>query len=199
MLCGRSPQWAHHRNAGRNQRRDHLGLLDAPFELHRLAAGLLENAARVFDGLVFAKLEAGERHIDHDQGVAHRPAHHFGVVNHLLQRDRQRGAVPLDDHRQAIADQNALDARRIDQAGHRVIVGRQHGDPPSGRLHGGELGNGDLLVFAIHVCGSPKKPRKTGQFHFRQKPARATVWRLGPPHPSNSPDCAGQGPEKGVW
>ncbi len=46
------PAVGHHRNAGRDERRDRLGLVGAPFELHRLAARFLEDPAGVFDRLV---------------------------------------------------------------------------------------------------------------------------------------------------
>ena len=91
------------------------------------------------------QMEARKRHIDDHQGVPHGPAHHLGVVNHLLKRHRQRRAVSLDDHRKAVADQNPLDAGRIDQAGQGVIVGGEHRDLVARRLHGGELGNRNLL------------------------------------------------------
>ena len=47
----------------------------------------------------------------------HGPADHLGVIDHLVERDRQRGAMPLHDHRQAVADQDALDAGRVEQRG----------------------------------------------------------------------------------
>ena len=65
--------------------------------------------------------------------LLHRPADHFGVVNHLLQRDRQRGGMALNDHRKAIAHQNPLDAGGIDQTRLRIIVSGQHGDLLAGR------------------------------------------------------------------
>ena len=65
--------------------------------------------------LMRAQVIAGKRHVDDDQGVLHRAADHLGVVDHLVERDRQRVGVPLHDHRHAVADQNALDAGRVEQ------------------------------------------------------------------------------------
>ena len=101
----------HHGDAGGDERRDRVGLLDAPFELHRLAAGLLEDAAGVFDRLELAEVVARERHVDDHQRVLHRAADHLGVVDHLVERHRQRVLVPLDDHRHAVADEHALRRR----------------------------------------------------------------------------------------
>ena len=140
----------HYGNAGRNQARDHLGLLDAAFQFHRLAAGFLEDPAGVFDRPMDAQMEAGKRHIDDHQGVPHRPADHLGVVDHFFQRDRQGVGVALHDHRQAVAHEDALDARRIDQLGRGVVVGGEHGDFPPGGFQGGELRDGYLLWLAVH-------------------------------------------------
>ena len=52
------------------------------------------------------------------QRVLDRAADHLGVVDHLVERDGQRAVVPLDDHRHAVADEDALDAGRVDEPGH---------------------------------------------------------------------------------
>ena len=108
----------HHGDAGRDERGDRVGLLDAAFELHGLAARFLQDAAGVFDRLVRAQVEARERHVDDHQRVLDRAADHFGVVDHFVERHGQRAVVPLDDHRHAVADENAFDAGRIDEPGH---------------------------------------------------------------------------------
>ena len=63
----------------------------------------------------YAQVETGEGHIDHHQGMLYGPTHHFGVVDHFLQRDRQGVGVPLDDHAQGVAHQDAFDFSRIQQ------------------------------------------------------------------------------------
>ena len=113
---------------------DHFGLVDAAFELHGLAAGFLQDAAGVFDRLVRAQVKAGERHVDDHERVLDGAADHFGVVDHFVERDGQRAVVPLHDHRHAVADENAFDAGRVDQPGHRVVVGRDHRDLATGSL-----------------------------------------------------------------
>ena len=76
-------------------------------------------------------------------------AHHLGVIDHFVERHGQRVAVPLDDHRHGVADQQPLD-QRIEQPGHRKVVGREHGDLFAGRLHGPELRNRDLTGLFGH-------------------------------------------------
>ena len=109
----------HHGNAGRHQRRDRVGLLHAPFQLHRLAARLLQDASGVFDRLVRAQMITRKRHVDDHQRLLDRPADHLGVIDHLVERHGQRGVVALHDHRHAVADENPFDAGRIDQPGQR--------------------------------------------------------------------------------
>ena len=74
-----------------------------------------------------------------------RAADHFGVVDHFIERHGQRAVVALDDHRHAVADENAFDTRRIDQAGHRVVVRGDHRDLPPGFFEAVEFRDGDSL------------------------------------------------------
>ena len=78
------------------------------------------------------------------------PPHHFGVINHLLQRDRQGIGVSLYDHPQGVAHQDAFDFCGVQQLRQREIVGRQHGDFLAGGLHGRKLRDGDRLTVGIH-------------------------------------------------
>ena len=130
----------HHGNAGRHECGNRLGLLDAAFELHGLAAGFFQNAAGVFDRPVRAQMETRKWHIDDHESVLHGAADHFGVVDHFVERHRQCAVVPLDDHRHAVADEDALDAGGIDEAGQGVVVRGDHRDLASGRFEAGEFG-----------------------------------------------------------
>lgn len=146
----------HYRNASGNEPSDYLRLLHSALKLDRLAPRLLEDAAGVFDGLMDAQMEAGERHVDDDQRMAHRAAYEFGMVDHFLQRDRQGVGMALNDHRKAIAHENTFDVGSVDQPGKRVVVRRNHRDFPPCGFHGGELGDGNLSFFSIHRCGGLK-------------------------------------------
>ena len=114
-----------------------------PSSLTAWQAGFLENSAGALDRLGSAEVKSGKRHIDHHQGMADRPAHDLGMIDHLVQRHRQRGGATLHDHRKRVAHQDALDPRGIHQLRGRVVIGGQHRDLLAGRLHGGELRNGD--------------------------------------------------------
>ena len=74
-----------------------------------------------------AEVITEKRHVDHDQRVPDRPADHLGVVDHLVHRDRQRVGPTLDDHPQAVADQDRFDAGRVEQSGHGASFGHSLG------------------------------------------------------------------------
>ncbi len=125
---------SHHRYAGRDQGTNRLGLIDTSFQLHGLAASFLENAARAFHRLVHAQVIGRKRHVDHNQRPLDRSADDLGVIDHFVQRHRQRRLVPLHDHRNRIADQHGFDSSGVDQPGRGIVVGRQHGDLLARRL-----------------------------------------------------------------
>src|SRR5262249_254046 len=99
--------------------------------------------AGVFDCAVRAQVETGEGHVDDDERMLHHPTHHFGVVDHFVERYRQRALVPLYDHRHAVAYENALDARRVDKPSLRMVVGRDHRNLLAGGFEAGEFRYGD--------------------------------------------------------
>ena len=45
------------------------------------------------------------------------------VIDHLVERDRQRVGAALHDHAERVADEEDVDAGAIDQAGERRVVG----------------------------------------------------------------------------
>ena len=122
---------------------DDLGLVGAPFELDGLAAGFFQDAAGVFDRLVRAQVVSWETACRRSTSArVHGPADHLGVVDHFVERDRQRVGMPLHDHRHAVADQDRLDAGLVEQPGHRVVVGREHRDFLARPFEGHELRDG---------------------------------------------------------
>ena len=153
---------AHHGNAGRNQRGDHLGLLGAALQFHRLAAGLFQDPGGGLDRLVHAGIGGRKRQVHNDQRPFDRPADDFRVVDHLVQGHRQGRLAALDDHRQAVANQNHVHAGLVQQPGRRIVVGRQHGDLAALALHGPETGNGHAFGFAVHA-GIVTRRRRTGK------------------------------------
>ena len=87
-----------------------------------------------------------ERQIDNDERSFGGASDHFRVIDHLVQRNRQRVVVSLHHHCQRVADQQHIDARLIQQACHREIVGRQHRDLLAALLHLGKRRNGQPLT-----------------------------------------------------
>ena len=118
-----------------------VGLLDAPFELDRLAARFLQDPGRIGHGGGAAQVKRRERHVDHDQRPLHGAAHDLRMVDDLVERHVQRVLVALHHHRQAVAHQHRVDAGFIEQRGKREIVSREHADLPAFGLEGREPGN----------------------------------------------------------
>ena len=58
---------SHHRYTSGHETPDHLGLLDTAFQLHRLAACLLEDPAGVLDRGDDSQLERQKWHVGHEQ------------------------------------------------------------------------------------------------------------------------------------
>ena len=131
----------HHGNPGAHQGVDRFGLFGPAFELYGLSPRLLQDAAGKVDRLVLAEVVAGKRHIDHHQGPIDRPPDHFGVVDHLVERHRQRVLAALDHHAQTVADQNPLDSCLVQQSCRGMIVRREHRNLVPVFLEGGELGH----------------------------------------------------------
>lgn len=153
-ILGTQSTVGHDGNARGNQGGDDFRLFDASFKLDGLAARLLEDAPGIFNRSMYPEVKTGKRHVNHDESMSDRTSHHLGMVNHFFERDGQRGAMPLHNHRKAVADENSLNSGRVDQAGLSMVVGRQHGDLLPRGFHGGKLRNGDLLRFRFfHGCG----------------------------------------------
>jgi len=133
----------HHRNLGSDHGRDRCGAPDAAFQLHGMRTAFLHQAARVFQGLLRADLEAHEWHVGHEQAAANTAGHEAGVVDHLVERDRQAVIVALHDHAERIANEETIDAGGVEEASHGVVVGREHGQADATRSRGKKVGDRD--------------------------------------------------------
>ena len=80
------------------------------------------------------------------------------MVDDLVDRDAQGRFPALDDRAERVADQNAIDAGRVDQAGRREVVSRQHGDPAALSFHVEKIRNGDRLSLSWHSSASRNRP-----------------------------------------
>src|SRR6266481_630155 len=68
------------------------------------------------------------RHVRHKKRAARSAAHSARMVQHLVNRDRQRTVMPQHDHAKGIADKNQVHAGLIEQARGRVVIRRQASD-----------------------------------------------------------------------
>ena len=126
---------SHDRDAGGDQGVDDVGLIGPAFQFDGLAASFLEDASGSDDGLVNALMVDGEWQIDHDQSVLGSSSDHLCMINHFVERYRQRVFVTLHDHGHAVANQQHFHAGLVQQPSHGVVVGGQHRDPRSLRFH----------------------------------------------------------------
>ena len=111
------PDVPHGGDLGLDQGLDGRRDLAAAFELDGLAIGLFQNPAGRPKRLPRRDLIAEERQVGDDQGVAGRPRDHLGMIDHLLERDPERRLPALDHGPERVADQDAIDAGFVEQAG----------------------------------------------------------------------------------
>jgi hypothetical protein len=77
------------------------------------------------------------------------------VVEHLFERDRQRGVEAQHNHAHRVANQQHVDPCKIDVDGRRIIVRSAHGDGHEVVAHFLEVNNGDVLapVYSLLEIG----------------------------------------------
>ena len=128
--------------------------LFSALELDRARAGLLHDAACILHRLLDRDLIAHERHIDHNERVL-AAAHDAAAVNdHLIDRYRKRVLVALHGHAEAVADQDHVDSRRVDQLRGRVVITGQLRDLLAVPLH-----RGKSCYCVFHFCPSSVSSR----------------------------------------
>ena len=81
-------------------------------------------------------LVGAKGHIHHHQRTVHSTHHRCGVVDHLVERNRQRAFKARHHVRRRITHQDHIDTSLIQDASHRVIVRSEHGDVLPPILHG---------------------------------------------------------------
>jgi hypothetical protein len=116
----------HHRDAGGAQGRDLRGDPLATLQLDGMRAGFLHEPDRGVQRRGRARLVAAERQVGDHQSVrctAHDAAHQW---NQLVDRDRHRGVVAVDDVGGRITDQQHRDTGVVEDPGGGVVVGREH-------------------------------------------------------------------------
>ncbi len=122
----RQPDVPHDGDVGGDDGGDGGGGPLAPLELDRVGSSLFHEPSRVLHGLLRTHLVAHERHIGDDQRPPGAARHQSRVVDHFVHGHAKRGRLALDHHAERIADEQGIDPRTIEQAGHRPVIRGQH-------------------------------------------------------------------------
>ena len=166
------PRWPHTGMPAEVMARTFFRLADAAFEFHGISSGCHEPAGgfeRLPRGAVGVDGEIGD-----DEGLGFRPCDGLQMVEDVVEGDVRGVGKTEDDHAQRVADEEDIDPRFIEQAGHRIVVAGERGEGrgtfPAGDgggfflgCHGmvrlgngkasGELGSGRRLI--CHENGDP--------------------------------------------
>src|SRR5690606_375214 len=83
--------------------------------------------------------------------------------------------VPLHDHRHAVADEDRLDAGRVDQGRHRIVVGGEHRDLLAGAFERLKIKDGNALRPGGHAA-SPDRERWLSVRVLSPSGRKLTTW-----------------------
>ena len=125
-----------------------------PSSFTESASAVLVQDARVRDGLLHRDVVRHEGHVADDVGTLHAAHDGLGVDEHLVHRDGHGVLVAQLDHAEAVADQDDVDARLVDDQALGVRVGGDHRDLLPLALHCQQVDHEQLLDVA-HVQRSP--------------------------------------------
>ena len=166
----------HHRDLSLHQARDQLHAALAAFDLYGFRSAFLEEADGIADGLGLIDLVAAVGHVRDQQRAANGAADGADMVQHLVDRYRERVFVAENDVGERIAYQHDVDAGFIHQARGRIVVGGETDQPLAGMIGSKtgrrsfasqNVGHGDLAVARIedaelHAVTSGAVPRPPG-------------------------------------
>jgi hypothetical protein len=136
----------HHRNLGARDARDRIRHRDATFEFHGLCAAVLHQPDRGAHGVFGRHLVGAERHVADDHRAPTGAGDEPRVVDHLVERHRQRGLVALHHIAEAVADQDQVDPGLVEDAREREVVGGQHRASLAALFARGEGSHGETGV-----------------------------------------------------
>lgn len=107
----------------------------AALQLHRVRPALFHQPYGIAHAVFFADLVTAERHIRHHEAVLRAAHHALGKKYHLVQGDWERVLVAAHHVARAVAHENHIEPRLVEQAREREIVTGQHGYLLACRLH----------------------------------------------------------------
>ena len=151
---------ANHRNAAGGEVGDGRSHAGAGLDLHRLGAGLLEQAGRVGVSGFVRGLIAAEGHVDGDQGPAGASHHRLAVQDHHLHGHADSVGQTVQDHAHRVADQQQV-ADLVENLGHRRGIGGEGDDRRAG-LARRDLANGDPPHCVLTLCRHGRSFRDRG-------------------------------------
>jgi voltage-gated potassium channel len=120
------PEVGHHRDAGRHQLLDLVHDPPAAFELDRLRAGFLEEAAGRCERGTGGALIGAERQVRDHHGPAGGADDRGGERYQLIDGDRDGAGVTVDDHGGRVTDQQDRNARLVEDVRREGVVGGEH-------------------------------------------------------------------------
>ena len=125
---------------------DEVGPFLAAFDFYCLRAPFFDEACGIAHGFVRADVVGAERHVGYQQGIFHGAPDSLGVVQHLVNGDRE--CVVISEHGlgQRIADQDDVDASLVNQACGGIVVCGQAGDGLAMKYLFAQRCNGDFLA-----------------------------------------------------
>ena len=124
---GLEPEVAHYRDAHLHHATDGADDRQAALHLHRGGAGL-QQASSVADRLLDAHLIGHEGHVGHHERALSAAGHGARVVQHVVERHRQRVLVAEHHHAHRVAHEQHVDAGAVEKPRHRRVVGGEHGN-----------------------------------------------------------------------
>ena len=135
----------HHRNPGRHERLNDIGLIGSSFKLDRLAPSFLENPAGGHHRLEYTLVINRKRQIDNDQSPFRSSANHLGVIDHFVESHRKRILMTLHDHRHAVPHQEHIDSGSVERYSWMFLVG-------------------STIAFVVHLPLLDRAERKRKEF-----------------------------------
>ena len=111
-----------------------------------MCAALLDQPARIANGILDAGVIAHERHVDGHVGAPYGRADRSTVVGHLIDSHRQGVLLTLDHHAQGVTDQDDIHAGTIEQPSEGRVISGQHGDLAGLQFHLLEIENCHRLL-----------------------------------------------------
>src|ERR1700687_4012638 len=124
----RQADMAHHRDVDFRDSPHRFRDRDTAFELHRFGAAFLYQAAGVAERFLGTDLIREEWHIGDDQRAPAGPHNGASMIDDFVDGDGERAVLAANHHREAVADQERIDAATVEDPGEWKVVRGQHRD-----------------------------------------------------------------------